>query len=162
MKIEVLDATALSMINHVIADATAVWPLPERLKRLALPVLRYVSADFDGFEFAGMRNDHELLGVAAWGECGLHLGPAGQRGALLHGLYVAGAHQRSGIGRALLGHVATQAGRRGAVGLLVKAQRVSVDFFEKAGLQALQQANYPHCFWFDLAEEQFGDVVRSA
>ncbi|MBM4205501.1 MAG: GNAT family N-acetyltransferase [Gammaproteobacteria bacterium] len=162
MRFEQLDITSLPAINHVISEATAAWPLPERFKRLATPALHYMSSDFDGFEFVGACKDHELLAVAAWGESGLHLGPAGQRGALLHGLYVAAAHQRGGIGCALLEHVAMLARRNSAPGLLVKAQRVSVAFFKKAGLSAMPLAAYPHSFWLALQTHQFGDRAHSA
>jgi len=157
MRFERLDVTQLPAINNVISEATAAWPLPERFKRLATPSLHYASSDFDAFEFVGLSKDHELLAVAAWGENGLHLGPVGQRGALLHGLYVAAAHQHAGIGAVMLEHVAMLARRKNAPGLLVKAQRVSVAFFKKAGLNAMPMAAYPHSFWLDLPTRQFSD-----
>ncbi|XOV82840.1 MAG: GNAT family N-acetyltransferase [bacterium] len=76
-------------------------------------------------------------------------GPLGTRCALLHGLYVHPDWQHSGIGQGLQHAVMDRAKARGADGLLVKAQRISMNYFMSLGYAHWRspELRYPHLCW---------------
>lgn len=142
----------LEGVNRVIEQAIEGWSLPERVRRLALPVYRYSATDFAHLDMVVALNERQaIIGVAAWEPADPGEAPAGQRALLLHGLYVDPACQRRGIGRRLL-RCAERAARDGAYrGLLVKAQRDAGAFFAANGMSRLQVRDplrhHPDRFW---------------
>jgi len=141
----------LAAINQVISAAVMAWALPERVKRLALPSYHYHAHDLKHLDLHLTCVGPSIAGVAAWEEADPRDCPAGQRGLLLHGLYIAPTWQRHGLGRRLLA-TATQAARDGGyAGLLVKAQPDAIGFFVEQGLEALPLLDpvrdYPHRYW---------------
>jgi GNAT superfamily N-acetyltransferase len=144
--------TDLDCINHVVAAAIMSWPMPERIKRLSVPVLSYDSEDFKHYRFAVYRDADQIQGVAAWNSeepIATKLGA----GRLLHGLYIYPDFQGRGLGRTLMAAVLAEAVALGADGLVVKAERPSIGFFEQCGLQPLPAAgptDYPYQFWYQL------------
>jgi GNAT superfamily N-acetyltransferase len=134
----------LEAINDVIAEAVLAWPLPERMKRLALPLLCYDEVDLLHFHAIGAYGldrtvrPVDLFGVALWDQ------------DALHGLYVRPEAQGRGVGRQLLESVASQARQAGIARLLVKAERVSAGYFQRQGLTvAGSEAAYPYAFYLD-------------
>ena len=153
----------LDVINDVITDAVLAWPLPERVKRLSLPLLRYDEVDLEHFHAIGAYaldrtvSPTGLFGIAVWDR------------EALHGLYVRPEAQRCGVGRILLNAVVARARQAGIGRLLVKAERVSAGYFRQQGLAvAGPEAHYPHAFYLDtmpsaLAETGTSDLsTRSA
>jgi GNAT superfamily N-acetyltransferase len=156
--IRLAGAEDLPAVNAVVEAAVMAWPLPLRLRRLSLPVLTYDAADAADYEIL-LREDggRHPVGVAAWraqpadAGCAPELPPH----ALLHGLYVHPVEQRRGVGRALQRTVARRAEERGLAGILVKAERVSTNYFAGCGYRPLavpqdQPGAYPYRFWIPL------------
>jgi predicted N-acetyltransferase YhbS len=146
----------LAGINRVIERAVQTWNLPERVKRLALPVYLYTEHDLDHLHLIIAEDSAAgVVGVAAWEDAAARDCPQGQRGLLLHGLYVDPDRQRGGTGSRLLSAAAETAREQGYDGLLVKAQADAEGFFRSRGLQQLAVADanrdYPNRFWLDLA-----------
>jgi GNAT superfamily N-acetyltransferase len=138
----------LSVINHVISRAVLGWPLPQRVKRLALPMLQYDAIDFEHYT-ALVYIRKTVIGCGVWLNEPISFGPQ-YCGGLLHGLYVDPAAQRQGIGGELLREVSSQAANAGLEGILVKAERVSQDFFERSGMVLLPSSSatdYPYRYW---------------
>jgi GNAT superfamily N-acetyltransferase len=145
-------AADLPALNGVIERAIATWPLPERVIRLTLPSYRYQSHDLAHLHLVVAEDaDGMAVGVAAWEPASPRDLPAGQRGLLLHGLYVDPVHQHRGVGSQLLDAAATSARTQGLDGVLVKAQTAALAFFKARGLRALPvedpARDYPHRFW---------------
>ncbi|TNF86041.1 MAG: GNAT family N-acetyltransferase [Gammaproteobacteria bacterium] len=146
----------LDAINDVITDAVLAWSLPERVKRLSLPLLRYDEVDLEHFAAIGAYAlDRKvrpvgLFGVAVWDR------------ETLHGLYVRPEAQRRGVGRHLLRSVAAHARQAGVSRLLVKAERVSADYFRQQGLMAAgPKAIYPHSFYLETAAPMLAEACAS-
>lgn len=145
----------LDVLNRVVEQAVMGWDLPERVKRLVLPTYRY-----NAFDLAHQRvllavaADGGILGVAAWEPAPAADMPAGHSGLLLHGIYVAPAAQRGGIGSRLLAEVEHAARTQGIDGVLVKAQRGAEGFFLRQGYAPLPvqdpERDYPHRCWKEL------------
>ena len=80
--------------------------------------------------------------------------PPGQRGLLLHGLYVDPDQQRHGTGSLLLSAAIIAAREQGYDGLLVKAQVDAEGFFRAKGLRRLaiedETRDYPNRYWLDI------------
>lgn len=147
----------LPAINDIVERAVMTWTLAERVKRLSLPSYRYHAHDFLHMQgIVAEDSTGTLRGVAMWDESDPRDTPAGQRGLLLHGLYVDPAHQREGIGSRLLDAAAEAARIGGHDGLLVKAQADACGFFATRGLERLQvndpARDYPHRYWLPLAD----------
>ncbi len=124
----------LDPINTLVAEAIEDWPLPERVRRLALPAYRYTEADFMFLEVRVVESAGQVLGVAAWEHAGPRELPDGvSDGLLLHGLYVARAARRMGIGSQLVDTCRAAAREVGVAGVLVKAQGSAAGFFEAMG-----------------------------
>ena len=139
-RLQRLSAENLDEINAVIRAAVLGWPLPDRVKRLSLPLLEYDLVDADQYRLLGAyQEDREaLIGVAAWDD------------NQLHGLYVHPAAQGLGIGGALLHAVCHDTAATGIAGLEIKAQRISASYFEYLGLPALPPGDgYPYRFLLD-------------
>ncbi|MBO6556108.1 MAG: GNAT family N-acetyltransferase [Pseudomonadales bacterium] len=142
----------LDKINLVIESAVLNWPLPNRVKRLAVPVLRYTETDLDFFETLVATFKDEVIGVAAWDAAPAQSLPNGQ-GGLFHGLYVLPLIQGQGVGEALMEAVFSDARALKTRGLLIKAQRVSRNFFEHHRMQPLaaNDNEFPWQYWKRLA-----------
>jgi predicted N-acetyltransferase YhbS len=150
-------AADLQAVNAIVTDAVLAWPMAERLKRIALRVLRYDGYDFDDMQVLVAEVGNEPGGVAVWDAHTCYRNKAGQRGALLHGLYVRPHMQRAGLGSTLQHHVAAAAAADGFDGLIVKSERVSVDYFERCGYARLAEDDvdglqYPYLFWRGFTE----------
>jgi len=146
VRIRSLRTKDLKVINEVITEAVLAWPLPERMKRLSMPLLRYDEVDLNHFEAIGayaidrVAKPLDLFGIAIWDA------------EVLHGVYVRPAAQRRGVGCRLLETVAVRARQAGSARLLVKAERVSADYFRQQGLAAAgPETPYPHAFYLDTA-----------
>jgi predicted N-acetyltransferase YhbS len=139
----------LERVNAVIKSAVSGWPLADRLKRLALVSLQYDSLDLAEFEI--------LLGLDSGCPAAVAVSSvdrvvlASDRGACvaLHGLYVHMRYQAQGIGRLMYQTAGARARRRGCLGILVKAQRVSTRYFEKQGFVEITDPgiDYPFLYW---------------
>jgi GNAT superfamily N-acetyltransferase len=128
----------LESVNRVIEAAVMTWVLPERVKRLSLPVYRYSCQDLAhlGMVLAEDRG-RQIVGVAAWEEADAEDAPAGYCSLLLHGIYVEPLHHRQGIGRQLFGAAEAAVCQLQYDGLLVKAQQDAIGFFESLGMRSL-------------------------
>jgi GNAT superfamily N-acetyltransferase len=133
------------------------WVLPERVKRLSLPVYRYTRQDFVHLGMVVAENrQQQVLGAAAWEEAVPEDTPEGHRALLLHGIYVEPSHHRQGIGRRLFTAAEAAVVERGCDGLLVKAQQDATGFFESLGMHSLPAADplrqYACRFWKSSAQ----------
>jgi N-acetylglutamate synthase-like GNAT family acetyltransferase len=146
------NAQDLGAINAVIEGAVMTWHLPERVKRLSLPSYRYHAQDLEHLHVVVAENGAgTIVGVAAWEAARRRDVPSGQRGLLLHGIYVDPAWQHQGIGRRLLESASAACRVEGFDGLLVKAQADAEGFFAAQGMQRLpvedEARDYPLRFW---------------
>ncbi|HSP01068.1 MAG TPA: GNAT family N-acetyltransferase [Thioalkalivibrio sp.] len=132
------DKTDLPAINGVIERAIMTWRLPERVKRLSLPLYRYSEMDLGHLEVCVAEAGGQITALAAWEPAEAADLPEGCRGLLLHGLYVDPVHQRQRIGAQLLAACVTQARELGLDGVLVKAQADAEAFFRGQGLERLE------------------------
>ena len=142
----------LPAVNAIIDAAVMTWDLPERVKRLALPGYRYNTQDLDFLELiVAVDSDGHARGVAGLEPAGAAEAPGGSHPLLLHGIYVAPAWQRHGIGRRLLQASANAARRHGFDSLLVRAQAGAEAFFTRQGFASIPTTNperdYPHRLW---------------
>lgn len=146
----------LPAVNHIVERAIDTWPVPDRVKRISLPLYCYRSADLEFQDLVVADDGGTLRGIAAWEDATPGDLPHGYRGLLLHGIYVDPAAQRRGIGSDLLEAARRAAARRGLDGVLVKAQPAAIPFFEARGLERLAmtqpQRDYPHRFWLPAYE----------
>ena len=148
--IESAASSDLPDINRVVAEAISAWTVSDRVKRLALPLYHYQLADLEELDFGkALDRSGTILGVVAWGAVGPEdtLGRQGE--ALLHGIYVAPAHQDRGVGKGLVEHARQRARQRGYQGFIVKASKDAMGFFERLGLDRVESeaAKYPYLFW---------------
>ena len=109
------DSEQLDFINRIVAAAIGSWDLPERVKRMSIPLYRYNEIDLPHMRFVAARSGEsdEIIGVAAVEEADPAEGPA--RGAmLLHGIYVDSRYHRQGVGGMLLAAAEKVAASTGA------------------------------------------------
>ena len=149
-------AADLDPVNRIIERAVMTWDLPERVKRLSLPVYRYDAADLDVLALVVAEDaDGAIAGLAAWAPAAAQETPGGRPGLLLHGLYVDPDRQGHGVGGRLLAAAEGAASDQGLQGVLVKAQPGAEDFFVGRGFRELAvrdpARDYPHRFWKPLA-----------
>jgi predicted N-acetyltransferase YhbS len=142
----------LDAINHVIEAAVMTWNLPERVKRLSLPGYRYTPLDLEHFEFAVAEDTKKnIIGVTAWEQASANDTPAGKTALLLHGIYVAPAYHRQGVGQALFRQAEAAARQQGFDGILVRAQEDACGFFITLGMHRLavedHSRHYVNRFW---------------
>ena len=128
-------AADLPKINSLIELAVINWPMAKRVKRLAVPVLQYDETDLAFLELHVAEYKDEVVGIAAWDATTSQNLPNGQ-GGLFHGLYVLPLIQGQGVGEKLMQAVFEDARARQVNGLLIKAQRVSKDYFAHQGIPA--------------------------
>ena len=142
----------LPSINFVIKSAIMNWPLPDRLRKITVPVLQYREDDMAALSVLVAKLNGEILGIAAWDSEPTHPLPNGL-GGLFHGLFVLPLVQYQGIGTSLMNAVFDEARKIRATGLLIKAQRVSRHYFERHNLPPLAATDdeYPWQYWKRLA-----------
>jgi GNAT superfamily N-acetyltransferase len=169
LKVEITppgDTEHLGQINEVVSEAVLSWPIADRVRRLALPSYLYDASDVDAMRFhmarAPVADGEKVVGVAAYepadpSELPEPPAPAtadARRGWLLHGLFVRPDQQRRGVGWHLLASVVSTARQAGIHGIVVKANRHAVPFFEANGFNPLAPADtkrdYPHRYWLSL------------
>jgi len=139
-------AADLEALNAVVERAVLSWGLPERVKRLSLPVYRYQHADLSAYQILVAETAFgEIVGVAAWEALvPLDAPPA----VLLHGLYVDPGRHRGGVGTRLLEAVLDAARAAGQEGVLVRAQRDAEGFFAARGFQPVSDSEAPPRRWW--------------
>lgn len=142
----------LPQINKLIELAVMNWPMADRVKRRAVPVLQYDATDLEFLEVHVATIQGEIVGVAAWDATASESLPNG-KGGLFHGLYVLPLIQGQGIGETLMEAVFEDARIHDMTGLLIKAQRVSKGYFAHQGIPALaaNDGEYPWQYWKALA-----------
>lgn len=166
IRIRPAESADLDAINRVIELALMTWTLPERVKRLSLPVYRYTCQDLRHLDMMVAEDRRrQVLGLAAWEEAGPRDTPAGCRALLLHGIYVDPAYHRQGIGRRLFAAAEAAVARQGCDGLLVRAQRDATAFFVAQGMCRLsvdeQARQYANRLWKDLHVVSSADCQSS-
>ncbi len=152
IKIHPATTVDLPEINLVIKSAIMNWPLPDRLRKLAVPVMQYREDDMAALSVLVAKLNGEILGIAAWDSEPTHPLPNGL-GGLFHGLFVLPLVQYQGIGTSLMNAVFDEARKIRTTGLLFKAQRVSRHYFERHNLTPLAATDdeYPWQYWKRLA-----------
>ena len=153
IKIRSANVDDLDAINRIIEAAVMSWQLPERVKRLALPIYRYNEMDLKYYSLVVAEDNNKVLAVAAW-DTDIHQGKDDSRCLLLHGIYVQPEYQRHGIGSRLFREVENAVRGTKLDGVLVKAQNDAVDFFLCQGMQKLEtedlQRDYDNRYWKPL------------
>jgi len=141
--------------NRIIEMAIGTWNLPERVKRLALPLYRYTDVDLTHLDLRLLEGPGGLIGVAAWESADPRDIPGAGSAALLHGLYVIPSAHRAGFGTRLLEDGIHSARASGDRGILVRAQADAEAFFQHLGFSKLpvQDASrdYAARFWLSLS-----------
>ena len=145
----------LDAVNRVIESAIRTWVVPERVRRLCVPLYRYSEHDLEFLDLVVAEAENiGIVGIAAWEEADAVDAPAGYSALLLHGIYVAPDQHRKGVGTRLFEVAEMAASVRGFDGVLVKAQPGAGDFFRALGLEAIPvqdfSRDYPHRFWKPL------------
>ncbi len=143
----------LDAINGLVAEAVEDWPLPERVRRLALPAYRYTEADLMFLEVTVLERAGEVVGAAAWEAAETRELPEGAAdGLLLHGLYVGRAARGQGVGRQLVEACRSAAHEAGVAGVLVKAQASAASFFAAMGFVPVpvrdRDRDYEQRYWW--------------
>ena len=145
----------LDAINRVVGAAVMSWSLPERVRRLSLPLYRYTSVDLRHLEMVvAVSAREDIIGVAGWEPADATDTPGGCRALLLHGIYVDPSCHHQGVGRRLF-LAAEQAASVGRYdGLLVKAQLEATGFFLAQGMSRLEVSDplrqYANRLWKSL------------
>jgi N-acetylglutamate synthase-like GNAT family acetyltransferase len=142
----------LPEINYLIDKAVMNWAMPARLKRLASPILLYDRVDLEELRVFVATFNGQVVGIAACDIAPLQVLPNGP-GGLFHGLYVLPLIQGQGVGKKLMLTVFHDAKCHQVNGLLIKAQRVSKNYFAHQGMQTLSVdgGEYPYKYWKALA-----------
>ncbi len=141
----------LDAINRLVAEAVEDWPLPGRVRRLALPAYRYTEADLMFLEVTVLERAGEVVGAAAWETAETRELPEGAAdGLLLHGLYVGRAARGQGVGRQLVEACRSAAHEAGVAGVLVKAQASAASFFAAMGFVPVpvRDRDYEQRYWW--------------
>ncbi len=143
----------LEIVNALVGRAIQSWDLPDRIKRISLPIYLYRTGDLEFMHVIVAEDpDGKIVGVAAWEPAAAKDAPRGRSALLLHGIYVDPDLHRCGIGSRLLDAAVQVAASDNYDGLVVKAQSDAVAFFEALGLERLAEENphrnYPYRFWY--------------
>jgi len=154
IKISPANISELKNINEIIEATILNWNLPERVIRLSLPSYRYNEVDLQYYEIVVAKQEKQIVAVASWQQADAKDTPEKKTGLLLHGLYVQAEKQNQGIGKTLLDLAEKTAHAKSLSGLLVKAQKDSVNFFIKAGMHEMQVSDpdkdYANRLWKDI------------
>lgn len=146
----------LDAVNGIITRAIDTWQVSDRVKRLSLPSYHYRPEDLDHIELMLAMDGDRPVAVAAWEPAESRQVPAGESGLLLHGLYVEPDAAHQGVGSRLLEACRDAARERRCDGVLVKATRDAVGFFERSGLVRLpvtrEGQDYDLRYWLAVDE----------
>lgn len=142
----------LDALNAVVEACLMEWNLPTRVKRLALGSYLYGESDLTFMQFLlAVTTGGQVVGVAALELAAERELPARRSGLLLHGLYVSPEQQRQGIGSRLVKAALAATRSQGLDGLLVKAQREAIGFFQSSGFRPLPldfpDTDYANRWW---------------
>ncbi|WP_018863244.1 GNAT family N-acetyltransferase [Thioalkalivibrio sp. ARh3] len=145
----------LEAINQLVAEAIEDWPLPDRVRRLALPAYRYTEADLMFLSAVVYEGAGQVVGVATWESAeARELSDGEVTGLLLHGLYVARTARGTGVGRQLVAACQEAARAAGADGVLVKAQTSAAGFFARVGFQSVpvrdRDRDFEQRYWWPV------------
>jgi GNAT superfamily N-acetyltransferase len=151
----------IDAVNEVVKSAVMGWDLPDRVKRLSLPLYRYHAQDLRHMELhVAEYPGTGIVGVVAWEPAHRSESPAGCTALLVHGIYVLPEYQGRGVGSVLLHAAELVACGAGFDGLMVKAQHDAQGFFVARGMEPLvveyAERDYPHRFWKSLRGSQVG------
>jgi len=142
----------LDRINDVVTAALYSWELPDRVKRISLPIYRYHANDFEHMQFlVADIGGPGITGLVALEEVDVPEWPDSRKMLLLHGLYVYPCQHRQGTGTRLV-EAAEAVAKGKAIGhLLVRAQAEAQPFFLKCGFSKLpvvdDSRDYAHRYW---------------
>lgn len=141
----------LASVNGLIHSAIMSWGIPDRVKRLSLPVYSYSLEDLQHLSMYVGQDETGIVGVTACEPAHDSETPVGKMGVLLHGIYVRPDRHRQGVGKMLLREACHHALGCSADGLLVKAHSEACGFFSAQGLRMLpvidSDRDYPYRFW---------------
>lgn len=150
----------LASVNGVIHSAIMSWGIPDRVKRLSLPVYSYSPQDMKYLSMYVGQDETGIVGVAACEPAHDSETPIRKMGVLLHGIYVRSDRHRQGVGMQLLCEARRHARRCDADGLLVKAHSEACGFFSAQGLHMLPVIDpcrdYPYRFWTERLSAHCG------
>jgi hypothetical protein len=77
-------------INRVVESVVMTQHLPDRVKRLSLPVYRYDNVDLVHLDIVlAVDSRLNIIGIAVWEQADTRESPAGSKELSLHGIYVA-------------------------------------------------------------------------
>jgi len=146
----------LSTVNAIVDAAVDTWALPERVRRLSAPSLRYGRVDLTHMEILLAENETgQAVGAAALEHADEIDTPEARRALLLHGLYVRPARQRSGVGAHMVRQVMGIARARGVDGVSTRVWRESEAFFVALGFvpfgDAAAASRHPRRMWKPLS-----------
>ncbi len=154
LRIRPMEPGDLDAVNTLIERAVMGWSLPDRVKRLSLPLYKYGAVDLKFLTVVVAELDGRLAGVAAWELADAGQVPEGRRGLLLHGLFVDPSLQGSGAGTQLFRCCVDAARALDLDGVLVRVQSDAEGFFQRQGLQPLPVAepdrDYALRYWLAL------------
>lgn len=141
----------LASVNEVIRSAILSWDIPDRVKRLSLPIYSYSPQDMQYLSLYVGEDETGIVGVAACEPAHESETPIRKTGVLMHGIYVRSERHRQGVGTRLLCEARHHARRCNADGLLVKAHSEACGFFSAQGFRMLpvtdSDREYPYRFW---------------
>ncbi len=144
----------LDTVNAIIERAIMRWSLPDRVKRLSLPLYKYGAIDLEFLTMEVVEHEGRIIAVAAWEPTGAGQLPEGKQGLLLHSLFVDPEAQGCGAGTQLLQRCAQAARERQLDGVLVRAQPDAVGFFQRQGMEELPilqpDRDYAMRYWLAL------------
>ena len=146
----------LSTVNAIVDGAIDTWQLPERVRRLSAPSLRYGRVDLSHMEILLAEDETgQAVGAAALEHADAVDTPEACSALLLHGLYVTPARQRRGVGASMVCHVMGIARARGVEGVSTRVWRESEAFFVALGFAAFGDAakasRHPRRMWKPLS-----------
>jgi GNAT superfamily N-acetyltransferase len=145
----------LERINQIVTAAIGTWQLPERVRRISLPLYRYSESDLQYMQLVIARDGRhgEIVGLATVEAAEASDFPY-REALLLHGIYVDPRYHRRGVGSRLLRAAEALAEAGEASGLLVRAQPDAVDFFDASGYHRLPiedpLRDYAYRYWKPL------------
>lgn len=150
----------LASVNGVIHSAIMSWNIPDRVKRLSLPIYSYSMEDMQHLSMYVGEDETGVVGVAACEPAHDSETPIRKMGVLLHGIYVRSDRHRQGVGTELLREARRHVRRCGADGLLVKAHSEACGFFAAQGLHMMPvndpYRDYPYRFWTEQLSAHCG------
>ena len=142
----------LEPVNRLVAASAGSWGLAQRALRLSLPLFSYTADDLRHMTvMLAVDPAGGLKGVAAWEPPACFERSAEDRNLLLHGLFVAPADQRGGVGSRLLEQVVAAARSARLDRVQARVVRAAEAFFGARGFRPVDDAGgdalYPRPMW---------------